>query len=162
MLVRQIDADEWEAWRTIRLDALRADPDAFASTYEREAAFAESDWRDRLGGETGPAVLAFDGDRPVGMGAGWCYEPGRLMVVAMWTRPGWRGRGVGRLVLDVVVGWAEARALLVTLWVVDSNTGARSLYERHGFVANGDTDVLREGSGLTMSRLVLPPRAGAR
>jgi GNAT superfamily N-acetyltransferase len=74
----------------------------------------------------------------------------------MWTEPAWRGQGVGRSVLDQVVAWARERELRPDLWVADSNPAARRLYERYGFEPNGETAPLREESGLTMTRLVLP------
>lgn len=152
-------ADDWKSWRDIRLRALCQDPDAFGSTYERESAFEEDTWRSRLTGDSGPAVLARVDETPVGMGAGWLYEPGRLMVVAMWTEPRWRGRGVGFTVLDEVVGWARARDLRSDLWVADTNPQARRLYENYGFLPDGRVSPLREGSPIMMSRLVLPAPA---
>ena len=154
--VRPVVADDWEAWRDIRLRSLRDSPDAFGSTLDRELAFAEEDWRRRLDG-SGPAVLAWSGDATVGMGAGFLHAPGRLMVVAMWTDPAWRGHGIGSRVLDAVVGWAERHDVRPDLWVADANPAARALYERHGFIATGETEPLRDGSPLTKSRLVLPP-----
>lgn len=153
---RSITPDDWEDWRDIRLRSLLEDPDAFGSTYARESQFDESTWRARTDGISGPAMLAYADDKAVGMGAGWLYEPGRLMVVAMWTEPAWRGQGVGRSLLDQVVGWARERALRPDLWVADANLAARRLYERYGFEPNGETAPLREESGLTMTRLVLP------
>jgi GNAT superfamily N-acetyltransferase len=147
--------DQWRAWRALRLRSLREDPDAFAATHEAEARFAEETWRARLDGTSGPAVLAFSGDTAVGMGAGWLHQPGHLMVVAMWTDPAWRGRGVGRTVLSHVVGWAEERGHRVELWVADANPGARRLYERSGFRADGRREPMREGSLETKTHLVL-------
>jgi hypothetical protein len=93
--VRLVGAEAWETWRDIRLRSLRDSPDAFGSTYAREAAFAESHWTDRLAGDE-PAVLAFHDSAAVAMGAGWVYEPGKLMIVAMWTAPAARStRGTG-------------------------------------------------------------------
>ncbi|MGH3331893.1 MAG: GNAT family N-acetyltransferase [Nocardioidaceae bacterium] len=154
--IRETGPDDWRAWRTIRLRSLLEDPDAFGSAHDREAAFDEETWRSRADGTGGPAVLAYIGAEPVGMGAGWLYEPGKVMVVAMWTEPSWRGHGVGRRVLDHVVAWARQRDLRPDLWVADANPAARRLYERYGFRANGETASLREGTGLTMTRLVLP------
>jgi GNAT superfamily N-acetyltransferase len=150
--------DEWKTWRDLRLRSLLEDPDAFGSTHEREVAFDEPTWRSRVDGSGGPAVLACVDHTPVGIGAGWIYEPGRLMVVAMWTEPAWRGRGVGHQVLDEVVG-SRAHDLLPDLWVADTKPEARRLYEGYGFRADGEISPLREGSAIMMSRLVLhsPP-----
>ncbi|MFY1674676.1 GNAT family N-acetyltransferase [Plantactinospora sp. WMMB334] len=151
-----VGPDDWRSWQEIRLRSLREDPDAFGSTHEREAAFPEQTWRSRLDGAHGPSVLAYAGEEVVGIGAGWCHEPGRLMVVAMWTEPDRRGQGVGRRVLGHVVGWARERDLRVELWVADGNPGARRLYERYGFRADGRTEPIRDGADATMSHLVLP------
>jgi GNAT superfamily N-acetyltransferase len=90
------------------------------------------------------------------MGAGWAYEPGRLMVVAMWTDPAHRGRGLGTRILEHVVTWARERDLAADLWVADGNPAARAIYEGFGFVGTGEVSPLREGSRLTMSQLELP------
>lgn len=156
--VGQVGPQDWERWRAIRLEALETDPDAFGSTLERELGFGRELWQSRLDGTNGPSVLALADDEPVAMGAGYCYRPGTLMVVAMWTRPRWRGRGLGRLVLDEVVGWAHRRDLAVELWVEDDNPGARALYARYGFVPDGRSEPLRAGSARTMSGMALPNR----
>lgn len=147
--------DQWQVWRALRLRSLGEDPDAFGSTHELEATFGEQTWRARLEGTSGPAVLAYTQDLAVGMGAGWLYEPDHLMVVAMWTDPAWRGRGVGRAVLTHVVGWAEERDLRTELWVADANPRARRLYEDYGFRPDGLSEPLREGSPEMKSHLIL-------
>ena len=40
--LRTVGADDWQAMRDIRLDALREAPYAFASTYAQEAAWYEA------------------------------------------------------------------------------------------------------------------------
>lgn len=144
--------DEWRRWRTIRLRSLEQDPDAFGSTLERELGHTEQDWRSRL--EYGCSVIADLDGRDVGLGAGFSDEPGRLMVVAMWTDPAFRGRGVGRAVLEHVVGVAGERNLGAHLWVVEGNS-AQHLYESAGFVPDGQREPVREGFPLMMRHLVL-------
>jgi ribosomal protein S18 acetylase RimI-like enzyme len=75
------------------------------------------------------------------------------MVVAMWTHPAARGRGVGRAVLAHVVGLARARGLQAHLWMVEDNPAQR-LYETAGFVLDGQREPLRAGSKLMMRHLV--------
>lgn len=149
-----VGPDQWAAWRAIRLRSLRDAPEAFGSTYEREAAFTEDDFRARLSGD-GPAVLAIAGGRAVGMGAGFQDAPGWLHVVAMWVDPAWRGRGIAGQVLDALVGWAEQRGLRIHLDVATGNPAARAVYERRGFVRTGELRPLREGSPDTVERMVL-------
>ena len=154
--VGQVGPEQWERWRAIRLEALRTDPDAFGSTWERERDFTREVWQSRLDGVDGPSVLALAEGEPVAMGAGYCYRAETLMVVAMWTRPACRGRGLGRRILDEVVGWARSRDLAVVLWVEDDNPAARAVYASYGFVLNGRSEPLREGSSRTMSGMSLP------
>lgn len=149
-----VGADHWRAWRQARLASLLDSPDAFGSTYAREAAFTEENLRTRLSPD-GPTVLAFAGEEPVATGAGYVDPPGWCHVVAMWVAPRWRGQGIGRHVLDRLVGWADAHGLRVHLDVAVDNAVARHLYESYGFVPTGETRPLREGSVLLVERMVL-------
>ena len=162
LTARVLTAEDWPTWRDLRLRSLADSPHAFGSTLEREQEFIEEDWRSRVAGWSdpdedvaGPAVLVWSGDEPVGMGGGYRDEPGMLHVVAMWTEPAWRGRGVGRLVLDTLRTWADERDLRLHLDVEASNTGARRLYERYGFEATGASRPLRPGSTYSCERMVL-------
>lgn len=152
--VARLTEDDWELWRDLRLRALQESPHAFGSTYARELAFTEQDWRDRAGAGTGVTVIARRDGEPAGMGGGFRDRPGWLKVVAMWTDPDHRGRGAGTAVLAHVASWAEARDLRVHLDVAVANPGARAVYERAGFVATGETRPLRDGSTSLVERLV--------
>ncbi len=105
--IREVGADGWPAMRDIRLAALRDDPQAFASTYEREAAFAEADWQRRIAG--GGSFLAYApelGPGPAGIAGGFESGPGTVELVSMWVRPQARGRGIGQALVGAVAGWA--------------------------------------------------------
>lgn len=155
VVVRDARVEDWEAWRALRLRALRDTPSAFGSTYEREAAFRDDHWKTRLADPDGAKVLAFVGDTAVGMGGGFQDLPGWLHVVAMWTDPAFRGHGVGAAVLRQVCAWAADRGLKVHLDVTVGNDAARRLYERSGFEATGEIEPLREGSPYLIERMVL-------
>ena len=58
-------------------------------------------------------------------------------VHSLYVRPGLTGRGIGTTLLDLA---KSLRPGGLQLWVFESNTGARRLYERHGFVAVEHTD----------------------
>ena len=153
--IRFVGGDEWQTWRDIRLRALQDAPNAFGSTYERELVFTESDFRNRLDGSD-PSVIAFVGDEPVGMGAGFQDAEGWLHVVAMWVDPASRGQGVGGLVVKELVNWSGEHGLRAYLDVATGNYAARRFYERHGFVGTGETRPIRPGSNQTIERMDLP------
>ena len=151
--VRRLDADDWRVWRDLRLRSLADSPDAFGSTLEREEAFAEQDWRDRV---QGMAVVAFVEGTPAALGGGFRIRPGWVQVVAMWTDPAYRGRGLARQVLDTIVRTARSENRRLVLDVAQGNSAARTAYEHYGFVANGESSPLREGSAILIDEMVLP------
>lgn len=155
--LRVITADDWEAFREVRLRALADSPDAFAVTLAEATAQPEPVWRERAAGPN-PVVLAFSGDRPVAMGG--LYAPADsadAFVWGMWVEPESRGHGVGARLLEGLLDRARARAddRTVLLHVTEGNDGARHLYVAHGFVATGEWEPLREGSDLQIEALRL-------
>jgi GNAT superfamily N-acetyltransferase len=149
--IREIDADGWRAMRDIRLAALQDTPEAFASTYDREVAFAEADWLRRIGG--GANFLAYApelGTAPVGLVGGFEAGPGTIELVSMWVSPPARGHGIGQALVEAVVGWARAKGMpRVHLWVAESNRSARLLYERCGFRPTAERQPLPSDAQVT-------------
>jgi GNAT superfamily N-acetyltransferase len=160
--VRRIGADDWPSMREIRLAALQDAPQAFASTYEREAAFAEADWRRRTA--SGANFLAYApglGPEPAGIAGGYAAGPDTAELVAMWVRPHARGHRIGEALIEAVVGWARAELLgRVHLWVSETNDPARRLYERFGFTATGERQPLPSHPELTELAMARPSGAG--
>ncbi|WP_202806001.1 GNAT family N-acetyltransferase [Actinopolymorpha alba] len=141
--IRRIGPDDWQVLRDIRLAALREAPSAFGSTYAREAAFGEAEWRDRLAARrTFLAYVPGLGAGPVGISGGYVDEdspPGEVELVSMWVSPTARGHGVAAPLVEAVLGWArDEGAQTVHLWVTVGNDRARRLYERCGFILTGE------------------------
>ena len=155
VLVREITADDWELMRDVRLSALAEAPSAFGSTYAREVAFTEDQWRGRISDRSvtffahvDPAVPA-----PVGL-AGVYVEDGVADVVSMWVSPSARGQRVGEALLDEAARWAAAHDFgVLFLWVTESNAAARRLYERCAFTATGEHMPLPSNPALTEIRM---------
>ena len=141
VLVRETVADDWQALRDIRLEALRDAPTAFGSTYEQETERGEAHWRDRIA--RGGTFLAFvpevSATEPSGLIGGYQEDPVTAELVSMYVRPRARGRGVGEALVAAVIDWAGQRnAAAVRLWVTETNTPALALYERCGFALTGE------------------------
>jgi GNAT superfamily N-acetyltransferase len=141
VVVRETIVGDWQALRDIRLEALRTAPDAFGSTYEGEASRGEEHWHNRIArGGTFLAYLPGDGRTdPAGLVGGYPEDPQTVELVSMYVRPDARGRGVGEALVATVIDWARTRnATTVRLWVTETNTHARALYQRCGFALTGE------------------------
>ena len=136
VLVSETVPDDWQALRDIRLEALRDAPAAFGSTYEGEVQRGDDHWRHRIA--RGGTFLAFipgvDPGEPAGLIGGYLEDPVTVELVSMYVRPCARGHGVGEALVATVIDWASQRnATSVRLWVAETNSRARALYERCGF-----------------------------
>ena len=146
MDIRFLISQDIDAYRDLRLHALRESPTAFASSFEQEAQYPLTAFAHRLhlDDDVNGVFGAFgDGDRLVGM-LGFSRETRlkRAHVGALWSLyvlPEFRGQGVGARLLDGAI--ANARQLSglrqITLSVTAGNVAAGSLYRSRGFESFG-------------------------
>jgi ribosomal protein S18 acetylase RimI-like enzyme len=157
VVVRAVTPDDWQTLRDVRLAALREAPYAFGSTYAREAAFTEEQWRGRIN-DRSVTYFAYlpDNPEPAGL-AGVYVEDDVADVVSMWVRPSARGRGAGEALIEATADWAKARDhACLQLWVTESNTPARKLYDRCGFSLTGERQSLPSDPTLPEVRMRRP------
>lgn len=174
--VRRVGPTEWELHRTVRLEALAADPLAFGSTLAREQAYPEELWRERTlrasGSEESSLWLAVAPEgRAVGLIAASLVER-EFHIFAMWVEKSWRRRGVGGALLDTVLTWIAGRdpSGAVRLDVNPRQHAAVALYESRGFERTGTSEPLPHTPGETVVAMTRPggygrtagPRGGAR
>jgi ribosomal protein S18 acetylase RimI-like enzyme len=157
VVVREVTQEDWETLRDVRLAALREAPSAFGSSYAREAPFTEEQWRGRIN-DRSVTFFAYlpESAEPAGL-AGVYVPDGVADVVSMWVRPSARGRGVGEALIGATADWAKARDhAWLLLWVTESNTPARSLYDRCGFALTGERQPLPSDPTLPEVRMRRP------
>jgi ribosomal protein S18 acetylase RimI-like enzyme len=175
MQVRVLQKADARLYQQLRLSALATDPEAFGSSYEREAAFASETVAERLRPYAGKFALgAFDGEgvlvgivtfiRDSGVktshkraripgarcDAAWRRSNPKGNVYGMYVTPQMRGRGVGKTLLLELIGRARAcdGVEQLGLSVVAANDGAMKLYESVGFEAYGvERRALKWGEG---------------
>jgi ribosomal protein S18 acetylase RimI-like enzyme len=128
----------------VRLAALATDPTSFGSTYEREAAFADDVWAERVArsaaGDDAATLLALRENEPVGLISAFRDESESDVfdVVGMWVAPEERGAGLGRRLLEEIEAWiAASGGTEVRLSVTNVATAARRLYESAGYERDG-------------------------
>ncbi|HUL72745.1 MAG TPA: GNAT family N-acetyltransferase [Vicinamibacterales bacterium] len=150
MVRRAVVGDEG-LLRDVRLQALADAPEAFGSTYEREAARTIEDWRRWLA--PGVTFIVEDAGAPRGVVAGThdADDPRIVHLMAMWVHPGLRGSGAGDALVSAVVGWARSEgARVVQLRVIEQNSRARRFYERNGFRLTGRVSVRERDEALEL------------
>src|SRR3954452_15459312 len=135
----QENAGDAALYRGIRLEALRANPEAFGSSFETENAHDLSWFFDRLGTTT--VFGAFRDAELVGT-VGFAIKQGQKrahkgLLWGMYVRAGARGTGVGRRLIQAALDLARRRVELIQLTVVRENEQARRLYASLGFVDYG-------------------------
>jgi ribosomal protein S18 acetylase RimI-like enzyme len=146
--IRRLLTTDWEAFRTLRLQALRADPLAFGSTLSREIAYPKDRWRKwdesgALGDESATFVVEAADGRLLGM-AGLFTDRDAYHIWGMWVSPEARGQGLGRDLLNRVLSWATSTnpKRRIRLDVNPSQRVAVRLYESRGFRPTGKTTPL--------------------
>lgn len=148
--VRLLTPDDAPLFRSLRLEALTLEPQAFASSLSDWSRMTEEDWRARL--EAVDVFVAFEGDEPAGlMGLG--REQGsktrhRGLLIMVYVRADYRGRGIGDRLVEAVLDRARTKGMRqVELAASAQNPAAIGLYRRHGFQTIGTlpAGILHEG-----------------
>ena len=122
---------------TIRLEALRTDPDHVRQHARREEGRSDDDWRAWLG--RGATFLSWKtATIRWGLIVAVANDEGDADLYAMFVSPRARRLGVGRALVAAGTAWAaEIGARRVVLMVIEGNTRAISLYESCGFAFTG-------------------------
>lgn len=132
--VRVLGGDDWEAYRAVRLRALKESPEAFVASAQEESEYGEDRWRSRM--ERSTRLLASDGDdvigvASVGSSAMVRYEEdgdseevdGVGELFGLWVQPSYRGAGVARKLLESAVTAAQDQGLTHLVYWVGSDNG---------------------------------------
>lgn len=159
-VVRRIDPGEWQAYRDIRLRALKDSPDAFGSTLEEASQYTDAMWRERVeraSTATDLPLFAVVEETPVGLAWARIDAPANVAhLYQMWVAPDARGQGVGRLLVNEAIEWSRSRGVVqLILEVTIGNAPARHLYEVVGFIPTGEPLPLRPGGDLMEQTMVL-------
>jgi GNAT superfamily N-acetyltransferase len=140
--IRQLTAADAEAYRRIRLDALRLHPEAFSSAYEDEKTLGLEQAIERLTTTVTMFGAFTEAGDLVGM-VGLRLNRGAKVrhkadLLSMFVDAAHRGSGVSRrLVEAVIAGARDAGAVELQLFVTAGNAPAQRMYREMGFAVYG-------------------------
>jgi RimJ/RimL family protein N-acetyltransferase len=167
VLIRPTQTDDAPAYRTLRLEGLRAHPEAFGADYATSAARPIEYWQERMhsgaGGEQGITYVADASDELIGMTALVRNDLAKTRhagsIFGVYTRADWRGTGVANALLEACVAYARELGLrLVKLGVVTTNASAIRLYQRCGFSVYGVEPEAIQHDGVYYDELLMVRR----
>lgn len=144
MLFRNLQPGEAILHRNLRLAALRDSPQSFGQRYEEAINLPPSYWEDLTRTVTLPntqiMILACEDNVPVGTAYGLNDRESPTIghVGGMWVNRTWRRKGIGKMILEEILRWANDRPLsLLKLWAPMHEPGALALYRQSGFSETG-------------------------
>ncbi len=146
IIIRPARQSDAEAFRELRLEALKNHPAAFSADYEVNRARPPGYWTDRLHLEAGDhqhmIYFAFHGDNLIGMTG---VDPGNspktrhsAFIWGVYVRPDWRGLHIAESLLAACAEWAREHGVkILKLGVSTANASAIRSYIRAGFHVYG-------------------------
>jgi RimJ/RimL family protein N-acetyltransferase len=142
--LRPAQETDAQAFREIRLEALRAHPEAFGSDYETNEKFSPSHWVKRLRalGDDNMIHFAVHENDLIGICGIFRGNSKKTRhnanIYSVYVRPDWRGHHIAEGLIHLCFSWAQNRMLrIVKLAVVTNNTPAIRCYVRCGFTVYG-------------------------
>jgi RimJ/RimL family protein N-acetyltransferase len=140
LTLKLLDPDDFETFKRIRLEALRAAPEAFASSAAEWENLSDEEWRQRL--MNTPVVVSFRDGEPVGI-MGLMRQRAskmahRATIIMVYLRDSERGGGYAVGMLNLLLDHARALGIRqVELAVSAENPAAIRFYQREGFYEIG-------------------------
>jgi RimJ/RimL family protein N-acetyltransferase len=144
IVIRHATTSDLDAFREMRLEALKNHPSAFGADYEGSAARPNEYWQERLKIDQEHEALFFaEHEGQLAAMTGIFRGPSKKSrhestIWGVYVRPQWRGHHISETLVRSCLSWAkEQRLAIVKLAVVTTNRPAIRCYERCGFTIYG-------------------------
>lgn len=156
MIIRVLNASDAQVYQEVRLSALKINPEAFGSTYEREVEFSLEFVAERLEPGKDKFVLGAFNDKGTLIGIVTFMRETSLKtshkgnVFGMYVAPDARGQGLGKSLLVELIKRAKNCEGLeqIRLTAISENDSAKKLYRSLGFEVYGVEEKALKFNGL--------------
>lgn len=150
--MKRLTPADAEAYREIRLEALKNYPEAFAASFEEEKRSSADKYKNRFQSDQSFTFGAFANGQLIGMVTLLLNSKPKIkhkaMILAMYVTPGNRQAGVGKRLVTTAIEQAKTLDDIeqLQLSVVTSNDAARNFYASLGFQTYGlEKQALKSG-----------------
>ncbi len=140
---RRLTATDANAYRTLRLEGLQNNPEAFGSSFEEEKDSSIELIASRLESQSSYTIGVFDQEELVGVATlvqeSMLKLKHKAGIFAVYVSPGKRGLGIGKHLMVEAINKAKELGEVeqLNLTVVSTNTSAKRLYSSLGFEVFG-------------------------
>jgi len=134
--IRQFQSTDWREYKAIRLEALQAEPAAFASSYAEQVLFADEHWQNRLGDANCAYFGLYYGDDLIGISGIMCdvHHEHEAELIASYITKEHRGKNLAHLFYQARIEWAKNKGIKrLIISHRDSNITSRQANQRAGF-----------------------------
>ena len=158
-IVRRLNEGEADLYRSVRLEALRESPEAFATTYESALSRNGDNWvtqADASASGRDRAIFIVLADQPIGLGALYRDHgrPNEGELIQVWVSPEGRGGRVATDLMNTIFGWAASNGFeTIRAEVTRNNSRALRFYEKHGFIRSDPANSSGEPSHILTKRV---------
>ena len=142
--IRQGQERDAQAYRELRLEALRNHPEAFSADYDVNEKRPIIFWVERMRslGDQNMMFFAIHENDLVGMYGIYRGDSSKTRhsgtIVSVYVKSEWRGLHIAEALTEACIEWArEKEIIIVKLGVNATNTSAIRCYERCGFKTYG-------------------------
>jgi GNAT superfamily N-acetyltransferase len=143
--LRRFSPDDWQTYKSIRLEALRAEPQFFGASYAFESTLSDEDWKARLLNPLCAVWGLYDSDECIGL-TGIMQDredPTAAFMIASFMRSEYRRKGLSALYYKARIDWASEQGYkLVYVAHRRGNLVSRSANQKFGFTYSHSKDVL--------------------
>lgn len=142
--IQRIPPSQWKEYKKLRLQALKNNPQAFSSPYNKEKTYSDKEWQQKLkdvGNGTDWILFAKNSnDKLIGMIGGYRDNNGMknhsAEIWGVYVDPKMRGKGVAKLLIAGILNEFKNDQDInsVVLGVNADQISAKKLYESFGFI----------------------------
>ena len=142
--IHQLNNNEWDIFKKIRLEALLADPQFFGASFEKEAEYGEDKWREFIGNPNDRAMFILkNNDDVIGL-TGIIRSRDNLQeanLIASYIRKEYRGLGLSKKFYIARLDWARKNKFSsVLVSHRESNIASKMANQKFGFKCIGIHD----------------------